>query len=66
MKMSKQSTESDLDLNSLELFSQSLESRNRALQKILLKLQKDSGTHSCIQDEATKIKTKIVSDSRNP
>ncbi len=64
--MSKQSPEEDPDLNSLEIFSQSLISRNRALRKILVKLQKDSVATSGFQDEATKIKTQTDSDFKNP
>jgi len=63
--MGKLSPESDPDLNSLELFSQSLENRNRALRKILLKLQKGSDIHQGIQDEATKMKTETIPDSGN-
>jgi hypothetical protein len=65
MKMGKQNTESDPDLKSLEIFSISLENRNRALRKILLKLQQNSEINSGLKNEATLKETETNSDIHN-
>jgi hypothetical protein len=65
MKMGKQTTESDPDLKSLEIFSISLENRNRALRKILLKLQQNFEINSGLKNEATLKNTETNSDFLN-
>jgi hypothetical protein len=65
MKMEKQITESDPDLKSLEIFSISLENRNRALQKILLKLQQNSEIYSGLKNADTLKNTETNSDIHN-
>jgi len=62
IKMGKQSSESDPDLHSLEMYSFSLESRNRALRKILLKLQQNSNNNSIYFDSGKESKAETDSD----
>lgn len=65
MKMGKQTTDSDPDLKSLEIFSLSLENRNKALRKILLKLQQNSEINSGLNNEAIHKNRETNSDIHN-
>jgi hypothetical protein len=63
--MDQQTPKPDPDLNSLEMFSQSLESRNKALRKILMKLQQDSENNLGFNAAVTDIKTDTDSEIHN-
>ena len=56
-KMDKQTPKPDPDSQTLEMFSESLKNRNRALRKILKQLQKNSDNNTSSDNEAGLLNT---------